>query len=149
MNLSYMFQEFITQIMDDRLLSEVQQEEKIIQVFDLFRFIRIYKQPLKINDYRDMINIVDEDGIQKGIYFCDLLCNTRYSFDRLLYMPSELISLRKILRIKELWFVIIEESFYTGDLTTSKEFIKTNKVANLYDKIFYFNSSQSTIEILK
>jgi len=144
-----MFQEFITQIMDDRLLSEVQQEEKIIQVFDLFRFIRIYKQPLKINDYRDMINIVDEDGIQKGIYFCDLLCNTRYSFDRLLYMPSELISLRKILRIKELWFVIIEESFYTGDLTTSKEFIKTNKVANLYDKIFYFNSSQSTIEILK
>lgn len=144
-----MFQEFITQIMDDRLLSEVQQEEKIIQVFDLFRFIRIYKQPLKINDYRDTINIVDEDGIQKGIYFCDLLCNTSYSFDRLLYMPSELISLRKILKIKELWFVIIEESFYTGDLTTSKEFIKTNKVANLYDKIFYFNSSQSTIKILK
>ncbi|TCC98268.1 hypothetical protein [Pedobacter psychroterrae] len=149
MNLSYMFQEFITQIMDDGLLSEVQQEEKIIQVFDLFRFIRIYKQPLTVNDYRDTINIVDENGVQKGIYFCDLLCNTRYSFDRLLYMPSELISLRKILKIKELWFVIIEESFYAGDLKASKEFIKNNKVANLYDKIFYFNSSQSTIKILK
>jgi hypothetical protein len=149
MNLSNMLQEFITQIMDSPNLSGYQQEEKMIQVFDLCHFIDVYKPSLKIIDYKHKINIVDDDGVQKGIYFCDLLYNAKYSFDGSFYIPSNVSNLVEQLKIKELWFVVVEESFYTIDLTISKKFVKSNNTESLFDKIFYFNFSQSIIKILK
>lgn len=149
MNLSNMLQEFTIQIMDDPFLSRDQQEDKWIQVSDLCHFIDIYKQYLEIIDYKHKINIVDDDGVQKGIYFCDLSYNAKYSFDGSFFIPSNAKDITNWLKIKELWFVIVEESFYTIDLTISKEFIKSNNTENLFDKIFYFNFSQSIIKILK
>lgn len=149
MNLSNMLQEFTARILDDPLLSGGQQEEKMIQVLDLCYFIDTYEQSLKIVDYAHKINIVEEDGIRKGIYFCDLLYNTRYSFDAWLYQQNNLRDIRRQLQTKELWFVIVEENLSAGDLIASNEFIKQNNVNALYDRIFYFNFSQSTIKNLK
>lgn len=149
MNLSNMLQEFTTQIMDNPNLSRYQQEEKMIQVFDLCHFIDVYKQSLKIIDYKHKINIVDDNRAQKGIYFCDLLYNAKYSFDGSFFIPSNVRDIVNRLKIKELWLVIVEESFCTIDLTISREFIKSNNTENLFDKIFYFNFSQSIIKNLK
>lgn len=149
MNLSNMLQEFATQILDDSLLSGGQQEEKMIQVLDLCHFIDIYKQSLKIVDYGHKINIVEEDGVRKGIYFCDLLHKTRNSFDSWFFKQNNLREIRSQLKIKELWFVIVEENLSAGDLKASKEFVQNNNVDNLYDRIFYFNLLQSTIKIFK
>lgn len=80
MNLLYMLLEYTTQIMDNPHLSGRQQNEKMIQVFDLCHFIEIYKQSLKIVDYSRTINVIEEDCIRKGIYFYDLLYNTKYFF---------------------------------------------------------------------
>jgi hypothetical protein len=149
MNLSNILQVFTTQIMDNPHLSGEQQEEKMIQISDLCHFINVYKQSLIIIDYTDKINIVNDDGVQKGIYFCDMLYNTKLSFDSRFFIPSNIKNLMNQLKIKKLWFVIVEESFYTNDLTISKEFIKSNNAENLFDKIFHFNFSQSIIKILK
>lgn len=148
MNLLNMLQVFTTDIMDNPLLTGSQQEQQMIQVLDLCHFIDIYKS-LEIIDYRHQINIIEEDGIQHGIYFCDLLQNTKYTLDRWFYNPTNLKDIRSYLNIQELWFVIVVESFTSEDLTTSKEFVKRNNVDSFYDKIFYFNFSQSIIKILK
>jgi len=149
MNLSDMLQEFTAQILDDPLLSGSQQEEKMIQVLDLCHFIDIYKQSLIIVDYAHKINIVEEDGVRKGVYFCDLLYNTRYCFDSWYYKQDNLKEIRSQLKTKELWFVIVEENLSAGDLKASKEFVQKNNVGGLYDRIFYFNFSQSTIKSIK
>lgn len=149
MNLSSMLQEFTTQILDNPYLSGDQKEEKMIQVFDLCHFIDVYKKSLMIIDYKHKINIVDDDGVKKGIYFCDLLYNTKYSFDGSFFILSNIEYIISQLKIKELWLVIVEENFYTNDLTISKEFIKSNNAESLFDNIFYFNFSQSIIKILK
>src|SRR5450631_523477 len=114
MTLSDMLQEFTAQILDDPLLSGSQQEEKMIQVLDLCHFIDIYKQSLIIVDYAHKINIVEEDGVRKGVYFCDLLYNTRYCFDSWYYKQDNLKEIRSQLRTKELWFVIVEENLSAG-----------------------------------
>ena len=149
MNLLNMLQEFTIQIMDNPHLSGNQQEVKMIQVFDLCHFIDIYKPSLKIIDYEHKINIVDDYGVQKGIYFCDLSYNAKYSFDGSFYVPSNVSDIVNDLKINELWLVIVEESFYTINLIITEEFIKSNNTENLFDKIFYFNYSQSIIKILK
>ncbi|MEL1242097.1 hypothetical protein [Flavobacterium flavipallidum] len=144
-----MLQELASQIMDDPRFTEEELEEKIIQVFDLCHFIKTYKQSLNIIGYSHPINLIEEDGVKKGIYFCDLLYNTRYSFDRWFYQQSNLKDIINLLNIKELWFVLVVKSFFDDDLIDSQEFIERNKINSLYDKVFYFNFSQSTIKILK
>lgn len=144
-----MLQELASQIMDDPRFTEEELEDKIIQVFDLCHFIKAYKQSLNIVDYSHSINLIEEDDVKKGIYFCDLLYNTRYSFDIWFYQQSNLKSIINLLNIKELWFVLVVESFFDDDLTDSQEFIERNKINSLYDKVFYFNFSKSTIKILK
>lgn len=149
MNLLDILQEYTVQIMDDPLLVGDQMEEKIIQVFDLCHFIDGYTQPLKVIDYKHKINIIEDGGVQKGIYFCDLFCSTQYFFEKSFYAPGKLSDLRRQLNIKELWYVIVEEGFKTGSLTASKAFIKRNNIDSVCEKIFYFNFSQSIIKILK
>lgn len=148
MNLSNQLQEFSIKIMDDPQLSREQQEDKWIQVFDLCHFIDIYKQSLKIIDFDHKINIVNDDGVQKGIYFCDLLYHATYTFEGSFFIASNVRDIMNRLKIKELWFVIVEESFYTIDLTISREFLKSNNIESLFDKVMYFNFSQSIIKKL-
>jgi hypothetical protein len=144
-----MLQVFTTDIMDDPLLSGGQQEQKIIQVFDLCHFMDVYGQAFKIINYKHQINIIEDDGVRKGIYFCDLLYNTDYFLDRWFYKQNNIEDIRSQFKIKELWFVIVVESFSTDDLIDSEWFVQENGVNNLYDKIFYFNFSQSIIKKLK
>ncbi|RZK40290.1 MAG: hypothetical protein EOO90_15625 [Pedobacter sp.] len=146
MNLLNTLQQYTSQIMDDPLLSGGQQEQKMIQVFDLCHFIDIYGHSLEIIDYKHKICVVEDAGIRKGIYFCDLVYNTRYYFDKWFYKQENLQTTRDQLNIKELWFVSVVESSYSNNLADSKEFVKRNGVKNLYDKIFYFNFSQSIIK---
>ncbi|MBT2619916.1 MULTISPECIES: hypothetical protein [Chryseobacterium] len=149
MNLLNRLQQYTTHIMDEPHLSGIQQEEKMIQVFDLCHFIDIYNQSLQIIDYEHKINVIEENGIRKGIYFCDLLYNIQYSIDKWMYQISNLQNLKNQLKIEELWFVIVVESFFSKDLIGSEKFVKKNNVDRIYNKIFYFNFSQSTIKILK
>lgn len=150
MDLLKMLDEFIGQIMVNSFLTEKQQEEKIIQVFDLCHFINCYEQPLTIVDCcSHKISIVEDDGVKKGIYFCDLIYNTRYFFDESLYNSFILDAFRRQFNVKELWFVIVEERFKADNITDSACFIKSNNVDSLYDKIYHFNFPQSIIKILK
>lgn len=149
MNLLGTLLQYTTEIMDDPLLSGGKQEQKMIQVFDLCHFIDVYEQSLTIVDYKHKINVIEEKGIRKGIYFCDLIYNNRYYFDKWFYKQDNIKDIRNQLRIKELWFVSVVESLASDDLTDSSEFVRKNNVNNLYDKIFYFNFSQSIIKKLE
>lgn len=146
MNLLDMLQEYTTHIMDDPCLSGKQQEEKIIQVFDLCHFVEIYKQSLRIIDFEDEINIIEDDGARKGIYFCDLLYNSSHPFERSLYSQAFLKTLKIQSDLSELWFVVVEENFVSENMNDSKAFIKKYNVEELYDRIFYFNYSRSIIK---
>ncbi|MFY1047517.1 hypothetical protein [Chryseobacterium sp. GP-SGM7] len=146
MNLLDMLQEYTTQIMDDPCLTGKQQEEKIIQIFDLCHFVEIYKRSLRIIDFDDKVNIIEDDGGRKGIYFCDLLYTTTHHFEGSLYSQSFLQSLKRQSDLSELWFVVVEENFISENMNDSKAFIKKNKVEDLYDRIFYFNYSRSIIK---
>jgi len=144
-----MLQQLTGQIMDDSFLTEKQQEERIIQVFDLCYFINRYKRSLKIiNCSQHKINIVDDNGIKKGIYFCDLIYNSRYFLDESLFNSFNLNSFKNQSNVEELWFVVVEEGLHSN-LKESNEFIEKNNVNHLYDRIFYFNFSQSKIKHLK
>jgi hypothetical protein len=127
-------------------LSGSQQEEKIIQIFDLCHFVENYKQSLRIVDFEDKVNIIEDDGARKGIYFCDLLYNAAHSLEHSFYSQAFLESLKRQSDLDELWFVVVEENFVSENMSDSKAFIKKNKVEDLYDKIFYFNYSQSIIK---
>ena len=146
MNLSNTLQQFTSQIMDDPLLSGGQQEQKMIQVFDLCHFIDVYGSTLKIVDYKHKINVIDVEGIRKGIYFCDLIYNTRYYFDKWFYKRENIQNIRNQLKLKELWFVSVVENMADDDIEDTTAFVKRNGVKNMYDKIFYFNFSQSIIK---
>jgi hypothetical protein len=146
MNLLDMLQEYTTQIMDDPCLTGRQQEEKIIQVFDLCHFVEIYKQSLRIIDFEDEINIVEDDGARKGIYFCDLLYTTTHPFECSLYNQAFLKNIKRQSDLNELWFVVVEENFISENMNNSKAFIKKNNVEDLYDTVFYFNYSRSIIK---
>lgn len=149
MNFIGKLQEFTSQIMDDTLIAGSQREQKMIQVFDLCRFIEAYNNPIKIIDYTYKINVVEEEGIRKGIYFCDLVYNTKYVFDKWPYKPNNLKRMRSNLKVKELWFVSVVEKLAADNLSDSREFVEKHHVGNIYDKIFHFNFSQSSIKILK
>lgn len=143
-------QEFIGEIMDNSSLTEKQQEEKIIQVVDLYHFICCYEQNLTIIDcIQHRISLIDDDGIKKGIYFCDLVYETDYFFDELLYESAAISAFKSQWNVKELWFVIVEEYFTANSLTEITDFIKRNNVGSLYDKIFHCNFYRSIIKILK
>jgi hypothetical protein len=143
-------QEFIGQIMDNSALSEKQQEERIIQVVDLYHFICCYKQSLTIIDcMQHNISLIDDEGIKKGVYFCDLVYDTRYFFDELLYESAAISAFKNQWNVKELWFVFVEELFTANNLTEITDFIERNNVDSLYDKIFHCNFYRSIIKILK
>ncbi len=143
-------QELAGQIIDDPILTDKQQEERIIQAIDLCHFIQCYNSSLKVIDcLHHKINLVEEKGNKKGIYFCDLMYNIKYNFDSALYNPIQIQSFRRQSEVTELWFVVVEEGGMTNDLRDSKEFIQRNNVPAIYDRVFHFNFTLSTVKILK
>lgn len=150
MDLAKMLRKHTTEIMENTMLTDKQQEDRITQVFDLCHFIKCYDHHLElVNSQEHEIMTIDDAGTKKGIYFCDLIYNTKYFFDRYFFSATNITAFRNKAKIDELWFVLVEESFSIDYLCDSKNFIDENNVAALYDKVFYFNFSRSIIKKLK
>ena len=123
-------------------LTDSQQEEKIIQLIDLHHFIECYNEYILVIDcIRYPINIIEENGIRKGILFFDLK-----------YSSSQDINQSNIFKeqynLTELWFVFVEEDVSTCKKTYT-DFITEEGLEIFYDKIFLFNFFQSAIHPLK
>nr|WP_314492535.1 hypothetical protein [uncultured Chryseobacterium sp.] len=138
------FQKLTEQItLECYFMTDSQQEEKVIQLIDLHHFIESYNQTLKVIDYiHHPINIIEENGIKKGILFYDI----KHSHVLDIY-ESELFKTHH--RIQELWFVFVQEEEYTSEAGKYIDFIQVNAVESFYDRIFMFNFFQSFIEVIK
>lgn len=137
------FQKLTEQITQEcYFMTDSQQEEKVIQLIDLHHFIESYNQSLKVIDYiHHPINIIEENGIKKGILFYDM----KHSHALDIY-ESELFKNHH--QIQELWFVFVEEES-VSQVEKYINFIQINAIETFYDRIFMFNFFQSTINAIK
>lgn len=123
-------------------MTDSQQEEKVIQLIDLHHFIASYNESLKVIDYiHHPINIIEENGVKKGILFYDM----KHSHALDIY-ESELFKSHH--QIQELWFVFVEEE-NVSKAEKYMDFIQLNAIDTFYDRIFMFNFFQSTINAIK
>jgi len=123
-------------------MTDSQQEEKVIQIIDLHHFVECFEPKMKILSYlHHPINIVEHNGDQKGILFCDLKHST---------VPDSNVSeeFRRRYGLSELWFVFVEETF-VPDTAGYTDAIIENSLDIFYDRIFTFNFFQSVIQSLK
>jgi hypothetical protein len=137
------FQKLTEQITQEcYFMTDSQQEEKVIQLIDLHHFIESYNQSLKVIDYiHHPINIIEENGVKKGILFYDM----KHSHALDIY-ESELFKNQH--QIQELWFVFVEEES-VSQVEKYVNFIQLNAIETFYDRIFMFNFFQSTINAIK
>ncbi|MCX8523220.1 hypothetical protein OF897_04690 [Chryseobacterium formosus] len=137
------FQKLTEQITQEcYFMTDSQQEEKVIQLIDLHHFIESYNQSLKVIDYiHHPINIIEENGIKKGILFYDM----KHSHALDIY-ESELFKNHH--QIQELWFVFVEEE-NVSKAEKYVNFIQLNAIETFYDRIFMFNFFQSSINAIK
>ncbi|MCI3935771.1 hypothetical protein MQX03_01065 [Chryseobacterium aahli] len=137
------FQKLTEQITQEcYFMTDSQQEEKVIQLIDLHHFIESYNQSLKVIDYiHHPINIIEENGVKKGILFYDM----KHSHALDIY-ESELFKNHH--QIQELWFVFVEEES-VSQVEKYVNFIQLNAIETFYDRIFMFNFFQSTINAIK
>lgn len=123
-------------------MTDSQQEQKVIQLIDLHHFIESYNQSLKVIDYiHHPINIIEENGVKKGILFYDM----KHSHALDIY-ESELFKNHH--QIQELWFVFVEEE-NVSKAEKYIDFIQLNAIETFYERIFMFNFFQSTINAIK
>lgn len=137
------FQKLTEQITQEcYFMTDSQQEEKVIQLIDLHHFIASYNESLKVIDYiHHPINIIEENGVKKGILFYDM----KHSHALDIY-ESELFKDHH--QIQELWFVFVEEE-NASKAEKYMDFIQLNAIETFYDRIFMFNFFQSTINAIK
>lgn len=137
------FQKLTEQITQEcYFMTDSQQEEKVIQLIDLHHFIESYNQSLKVIDYiHHPINIIEENGVKKGILFYDM----KHSHALDIY-ESELFKNHH--QIQELWFVFVDEESIS-QVEKYINFIQLNAIETFYDRIFMFNFFQSTINAIK
>jgi len=137
------FQKLTEQITQEcYFMTDSQQEEKVIQLIDLHHFIASYNESLKVIDYiHHPINIIEENGVKKGILFYDM----KHSHALDIY-ESELFKNHH--QIQELWFVFVEEE-NISKAEKYMDFIQLNAIETFYDRIFMFNFFQSTINAIK
>ncbi len=123
-------------------LTPSQQEEKVIQLIDLHHFVESYHDSLKVIDYiNHPINIIEDNGVKKGILFYDLKHN----------FPLDLLAseaFKRQFQLQELWFVFVEED-HIGNYNKHIDFLFENGIELFYNRIFTFNFFQSTIHSLK
>ncbi|MDY0931924.1 MULTISPECIES: hypothetical protein [unclassified Chryseobacterium] len=137
------FQKLTEQITQEcYFMTDSQQEQKVIQLIDLHHFIESYNQSLKVIDYiHHPINIIEENGVKKGILFYDM----KHSHALDIY-ESELFKNHH--QIQELWFVFVEEE-NVSKAEKYIDFIQLNAIETFYERIFMFNFFQSTINAIK
>lgn len=137
------FQELTDQIdLECFYMTTSQQEEKVIQLIDLHHFIESYNQSLKVIDYiSHPINIIEDNGVKKGILFYDLKHNFQLDL-----LASEVF--KKQHQLQELWFVFVEED-QVSNYKKHIDFLVENGIELFYNRIFIFNFFQSVIHNLK
>lgn len=143
------FQKLAEQIIEHPWLGESQQEERITQVADLCRFISSYKPSIRIEDaFSHKINVIEDEGIRKGVLFCDYSPLLSVSFDFSLFNFVALQAFKTKENIQELWIVFIESKGKEKDpqFTNIPE---KKRIAAFYDKIFCFDFFQSKIQTIK
>lgn len=142
------FQNLAEQVIANPCLTLGQQEDKIIQLVDLARFIECYKSSIDIVDYmHHEINVVDDNGIKKGIFFYDFKKPSTGSRDASLHNQFALEAFREYTRVNELWFVFVAR--FTTDLRPFIDCIAKNKIDVFYDRIFLFDFFQPAVHELK
>ncbi|WP_316753188.1 hypothetical protein [Pedobacter gandavensis] len=143
------FQLLAEQVTDRPWLGESQQEDKIIQIADLCRFISSYKPSINIEDaLSHKINVIEDEGVRKGVFFFDTKALAQLSFDFSLFNSSALAAFKAKTCISELWIVFIKDPLCKGG-NPFAGFIANRNISSFYDKMFCFDFFQSTIQILK
>ncbi len=137
------FQELTQEITSECFyMTASQQEEKVIQLIDLHHFTECYNHRIKILDYiHHSINIIEEDGILKGILFYDMKHSNPFDW-------NAFEEFKRRNQLKEIWFVFVEENLIS-DSACYTDFIIENSIEIFYDRIFRFNFFQSSIQKLK
>ncbi len=137
------FQELTEQInLECFYMTDFQQEAKVIQLIDLHHFIASYNQRLKVIDYiHHPINIIDDNGVKKGVLFYDLKHDLPLNI-----MSSE--GFKKQHKLQELWFVFVEED-NVNTYNKHVDFLSEYGIILFYNRIFIFNFFQSVIHTLK
>lgn len=137
------FQELTEQItLECFFMTDSQKEEKVIQLIDLHHFIECYNSKIKMINYtHHPINIIEENGIKKGILFYDLKHSSLFDL-------NAYESFKRQHHLQELWFVFVEEEMNTNTHLYT-DFIIENSIEIFYDNIFLFNFFQSTIKKIK
>ena len=142
------FQSMAEQVIANPCLTLVQQEDKIIQLVDLVHFIECYKSSIDIIDYmHHEINVVDDNGLKKGIFFCDFKKSSTGSPDISLHNQFTIEAFREYTRVKELWFVFVTR--FATDFRPFIDYIAKNNIDTFYDKIFLFDFFQPAVHELK
>ncbi|MCX2452549.1 hypothetical protein OQX61_14830 [Pedobacter sp. PLR] len=143
------FQILAEQITESPWLGESQQEEKIIQLADLCRFISSYKPTISIEDaFSHKINVIVEEGVRKGVFFIDSKAVLQSSFDFSLFNSSALAAFKAKTCTRELWIVFVKDPLCSG-VNSFTSFIEKRNIASFYDKIFCFDFFESKIQTLK
>ncbi len=137
------FQELTEQIdLECFYMTPTQLEEKTIQLIDLHHFIESYNQSLKVIDYiNHPINIIEDNGVKKGILFYDLKHD----------LPLDLSTseaFKNQHQLQELWFVFVEED-HISKFNKHIDFLVENSIEFFFNRIFTFNFFQSIIHTLK
>lgn len=135
-------QTWFDEVLVNPMLNEEQQEEKIIQLTDLLRFIESYKPSMEILDYSKSINIVMDDYVRKGIMFYDYKLLQDPLFFSSFFSQSYLEILKIQNNVNELWFVFVDDNL-NSDNQKIVEFVKENDVKDLYDEVFLFDFFES------
>jgi len=114
----------------------------------LCHFVECYQPSMRIAGWQNHpVYIMEDQGIQTGIAFCDL------QLPRFLSIDEEFRSCDNRFNpclgdIAEIWLVIVAKDVRADDplfttLTTNHEH------SSIFDKIFHFDFFQSTIQIIK
>lgn len=133
------FQELTEEItLECFFMTDSQQEEKVIQLIDLYHFAECYNPQIKVLSYiHHSINIIEENGIKKGVLFYDMKYSTSLDLN-----ANE--DFKRQNNLQELWFVFVEEDAVTESKRYS-DFILENTIDIFYERIFQFNFFQSAI----
>ncbi|WP_316838556.1 hypothetical protein [Pedobacter gandavensis] len=143
------FQVLAEQIVDSPWLEENQQEEKIIQLADLCRFIASYKPSISIKEVRThKINVIEDDGIRKGVFCIDAKGLLQMSADFSLFNSFAIEAYKAQTKVAELWMVFIEDGVCSKEDQFS-DFLAKSRIAAIYDKVFCLDFFQSKIHALK
>ncbi len=142
------FEQLADQVLDNPLLTDEQQEEKIIQLADISRFITDYNPNLQVLDITDKeFILIEDEGIRKGIALCDSVTMFQTSGHSIFnHVAIDNFKIKQ--SITDMWLIYIEDTF-TQNETVFDRYLKKAKVEKFYNKIFTFHFFQAQLQILK